>query len=191
MKFVILGHSYVKQLSNLNITKFEIEKNTIHVNYFGFGGATFHSLLNSFDFDKLVTINPDFCLIILGGNDFKDQNNFSKVKENASKFYKLIREKLPLCKIIASQVELRDYKPNNKFSSPTFDDFSVQRKYFNKFLLKLKHKDHIFRVDGKGRLDRFDELYKSDKVHLNYKGVCLLFNLIKNCIKFILNSTSD
>ena len=42
MKFVILGHSYVKKLPDLNITKFEVDNITVRINYFGFDGETYN-----------------------------------------------------------------------------------------------------------------------------------------------------
>ena len=39
-------------MSDLNITKFAVDNITVHINHFGFGGATFNSVLNTLNYEQ-------------------------------------------------------------------------------------------------------------------------------------------
>ena len=150
---------------------------------FGFSSAKYSTLVANDKFiSDLKTCDPDFVLIILGGNDFSTQLSLTTVKDHCLLFYQKLRSWLPRAKIIASQVELRWYQEHNKFETPFGIDYNYQRKYLNRFLHKLKLKDFLFRVDGTSRLDN-KALYV-DAVHLNKKGLEKLVSLIKGGLSY-------
>ena len=183
MKFAIVGHSYVRHLQQVFPTHLTVDEVDFECSFFGYSGAKFRTLVANDRFiSQLKTFDPDFVLVLLGGNDFSTQLSLTTVKEHCLEFYQKLRSWLPRTKIIASQIELRYYSDNNRFRCPTGVDYHYQRKYLNRFLYKLRFKDFLFRVDGNSRLDN-KALYV-DEVHLNTKGLEKLSDLIKSGLSY-------
>ena len=183
MKFAIVGHSYVRRLQQVFPARLNIDNVDFDCSFFGYSGAKFYILVANDSFvSQLKTFDPDFVLVLLGGNDFSNQLSLTTVKEHCLEFYRKLRNWLPAVKIIASQVELRYYSDNNRFRCPTGIDYHYQRKYLNRFIYKLKCKDFLFRLDGISRLDN-KALYV-DEVHLNTQGLEKLTTLIKSGLSY-------
>ena len=112
----------------------------------------------------------------------KENGDLSIVKQYCRDFYLLLCERLPNTCIIASQVELRFHVKKNKFDAPLAEHYKLLRRYLNKFILSLKCKDFLLRVESTGRLDN-QRLYR-DAVHLNTVGLNHLFKLMKDCLSY-------
>ena len=104
-------------------------------------------------------------------------------------FYVLLRQYVPSsCKIIASEVELKFCRSNNRFNAPTEEIFQRKRRLLNCFIKdKLKKKgivDHMFFLGGTGGL-MLAGYFKADGVHLNHRGLTKLREMIKRMIHYV------
>ena len=184
MKLAIIGHSYISDLKErFEGSEIVVENTRFEVSFFGWRGATFFTFLHNHRLlDSVISYNPDYLIVYLGGNDLKAQADLSIVKQNCRNFYQLLRQRLPTTCIIASQVELRFHGEKNKFDAPLVEHYKLLRRYLNKFILSLKCKDFLLRVESSGRLDN-QRLYR-DSVHLNSVGLNHLFKLMKDCLSY-------
>ena len=69
MKLLILGHSYVRDLSKLGVSYITHERNVIDVKYVAYPGASYDLFLR--DPSKLtaaLSYNPDIVVVVLAGN---------------------------------------------------------------------------------------------------------------------------
>lgn len=190
MKLAIFGHSYVSDLERqFNGSEIELENIKFEVSFFGHRGATFNTFLQENSLlEPLINYCPDYLIVYLGGNDLKARAELTVVKEKCKAFYNLLRDLLPSTCIIASQVELRFHETRNRFDAPLEEHYKLMRRYVNKFILSLKCKDFLFRVQGKGRLDN-KTLYR-DAVHLNNTGLNHLFRLMRDCLSYCIRNKS-
>ena len=187
MKLAVFGHSYVRDLSSLQVFSLEFgSEYHLEVSYFGFAGARFTTFLTNPDLlSDLVAYGPECILVILGGNDFSSQVPLSDVCKSCKEFYKLLKEKLPSAKIYATQVELRFYKTPNRFCSLDSVTYKKVSGYFNAFLKKIKVIDRLICILGPNRLSN-ESFYKADGVHLNAAGLRRLFEIIRSALENIL-----
>ena len=189
MRIAIVGHSFVRDLSNLGDTEGILPNQTKYtVQYYSIPGSTvFDWAKNPKEFRDCVSWNPDFVVVVLGGNSITDNNSDSDIRRKYNDFLDLIDEKLPFAKIVATQVELRDYQVPNKFHAPAFTEFKRRRDRFNDFLRRNKGVHFRACVGGPKNLDDFELYYQSEgkhKVHLNQFGLLKLNNiLIRTVIK--------
>ena len=186
MKLLILGHSYVRDLSKLGVSYITHERNVIDVKYVAYPGASYDLFLR--DPSKLtaaLSYNPDIVVVVLAGNaihrDISNYELFNKCKS----FYQLLREELPNAIIISAQTELRFYNTVNAFGAPKADEYRKKRDKLNKFLNALKLKDHMLLIAGPGRLD--NRRYYKDEVHLNKVGIRLYMTLLHAAVVFVLD----
>ena len=109
-----MGHSYVRDLSNLGFKALELSPSLkVNFSYFSFPGARFSTFLNyPLCLSHMIEECPDV-VVILGGNDFINTSSLSEICADCTAFYKFLREKLPNAKVYATQVECRFYPPNN------------------------------------------------------------------------------
>lgn len=133
-------------------------------------------------FESLKVENPDFLIIILGGNDLKVNVELSLVYEDCARFYNILREFLPDSIIIASQIENRFYKCNNRFGSPSAETFDFMRRHFNRHLKNKPFKDCLLQIQGPNRLDSEDNF--RDGVHLNINGLTKYFDIIEGTLSY-------
>ena len=188
MKVSVFGHSYVRNLWSA------FEQNTItahegielDIEYFGSSGATFRFFLdNPFHVNALVNSKPEFIVVILGGSDLKAHRPLQDIYHDCTKFYELLRDKLPASIIIASKIENRFYSRDNYHNSPLPEQFDYLRRHFNHFLKNKKFKDCILQVQGSDRLDN-PEFY-GDGVHLNADRLNRFFTFIVATVSFAYN----
>ena len=185
MKLLIIGHSYVKSLSKLNVKNFSVGEHTVEVKYLYKSGASYSTILDKSSYlDQAEEYNPDFVLVVLAGNSLSNSCPNKKIYEQIREFYLVLRARLPNSIIISAQVELRYYAENNRWNCPTESEFRKRRSSVNKFLNRLKLKNYVLNISGPGRLDN-PKYYKRDGVHLNEKGVKLYFSLIKSTVRYI------
>ena len=177
VKVGILGHSYVRDLSQLN--QFEVTTSSgiqFELRYFHHAGARFETFLNQhWRFDSIRDYKPDITIVVLGGNDLCEWIPLKEIKDNAVDFYKLLRKKLPDTLIVATQVEIRYLEHPNFYGTPTTEQFSKLANFFNKFLSKGKFKDKLFMI--KSSLSN-PNYYREDHIHLNQVGIQKLLSLL-------------
>ena len=187
MKLLIIGHSYVKDLSKLKINKIKIGETKVKIKYLYKAGGTYNSILDkTCILDQAEEFEPDFILVILAGNSLTSQNSNKRIYESIREFYSTLTARIPSAIVISALVELRFYSSNNKWGCPTLEEYKKRRHSINKFLNRLKFKKFVLNVCGPGRLDN-REYYRKDGVHLNRSGLLLYLDLIKNTIKYIMD----
>ena len=189
MKVFILGHSYVRDLARLNFNSLKLNPLvTLEISYSAFPGARFsHFLENADCLQDLFNVQPDFLVVVLGGNDFDNKTSLSDICDHAKAFYCMLKNNLPKTKIFATQIESRFYRPENRFDCPEATQYKKVTSYFNKFLKKLTYVDNLICILGPSRLSNKD-LFKPDGVHLTLEGVRKLLDIIKS---FLVNKVSE
>ena len=151
MKLLIIGHSYVKSLSKLNVKNFSVGEHTVEVKYLYKSGASYSTILDKSSYlDQAEEYNPDFVLVVLAGNSLSNSCPNKKIYEQIREFYLVLRARLPNSIIISAQVELRYYAENNRWNCPTESEFRKRRSSVNKFLNRLKLKNYVLNISGPG-----------------------------------------
>ena len=179
-KVTFIGHSYVRDLARQN---FEVllRDTLVTPQYIAVPGGTFKTFLkNPHYFDTLRHTQPEIVVVLLGGNDIKSEAGLQKTFEECSQFYGILRESVPCSTIVASQVETRFYKPNNRFGCPTHHRFDQLRRRFNKFLERHIAHDVILEIEG--YLD--DKNDYRDGVHLSHPGFMKYLGIIQLTVTF-------
>ena len=186
-KVVIFGHSFVRDIASLGRRVITLSNDVeFCLNYLSVPGASFATFLNdNKHFEHLRSLNPDFVIVLLGGNDLRIDTELAEVYKDCTKFYTRLREIVPDSIIIASQIENRFYKSENRFGSPVGENFDFLRRHFNRFLRNKPFKDFLLQVQGPNRLDK-KENYR-DCVHLNSLGLNKYFEIIKCTLSFAYN----
>ena len=99
----VFGHSYVRDLSHLGKSEIVISDNIFKLNFVSVPGATFSTFLSDPTyFEHLKSQQPDFVIVILGGNDLKADVELSVTYENCRKFYEALRVSIPDSVMIAN-----------------------------------------------------------------------------------------
>ena len=175
----IFGHSYVRDLSNLN--RFLVSTGSgvdFRLHYFHHPGATFETFLKQpRRFDSLVDCNPRIVICLLGGNDIRTNVDLKIVYEHAKEFYKLLKSKLPKSLIVASQVEDRYLKSENRFGTPPEALFHKLANHLSRAIKNITHKDKLLMIRGRALLSN-KRFFVTENVHLNQLGLNKLFDLI-------------
>ena len=182
-RVTLFGHSYVGDLSRYGKTKISVNNIDFCLDFIFVPGATFSTFINNpWYFDQLKARSPDFVIVILGGNDIKTDIDLAKNYEDCTKFYNILRERLPSAVIIAAQIENRFYLEGNRFGCPPSEKFDHLRRHFNRFLKNKAFKHCLLQVQGPGRLD--DRENYRDRVHLNIVGIKKYFEIIENTLSY-------
>ena len=178
-RITFIGHSYVKELAK---RKFELMLNNMNVipEYIGVPGGTFKTFLYHPQYlQALKDSQPDIVVVILGGNDLKSLAGLEKNFEECAQFYGILHETVPCDILIASQVETRFYRRNNRFGCPTHHRFDQLRRHFNRFLERHISYDLILEIEG--YLD--ERMDYRDGVHLSDTGWVKYLDIIKKTLK--------
>ena len=136
--------------------------------------------------DTVLTYNPDIIVCIVGGNSVASKKSPTEVCSECRQFYELLRSLSSKLIIVSAQIELRYYTPGNRFGSPTLIGYKRKRNSVNRFLDKLKVKDHVLMIGGPARLDH-KVFYKADGVHLNKFGIKKYMSYIYKTIQYLIN----
>lgn len=183
IKVLVFGHSYVRDLESLNCKHINIDQRPVDIEYLSFPGADYDTFIEKPTLlQKVSSHNPDFIVVILGGNSIKrDLSNF-ELFHKCRTFYNLLRDTIPSTTIISAQVELRFYETPNRFGAPSLELYRKKRNELNKFLNRLKKKDYMLIIAGPGRLDH--ETYYKDSVHLNKSGLRVYLAILKSTVSY-------
>ena len=180
MKVVVLGHSYVRDLSRLGNERIKVGTSLeAEISYLAFPGIKFSTFIENQGLLNFVfETQPEHLVVILGGNDFDNYRSLNEVKTSAEVFYRILKNNLPNTRIYATQVETRFYTSGNHFDCPLPEVYKYVTNYFNKKLRKLPYVDNIICILGPGRLSNRD-LFKADGVHLKLAGVRKLWDIVR------------
>lgn len=184
MHIVILGHSYVRDLRDFSA---RVGGNRVRgwtIDYCCKPGASYDTYVKNPELlERALVRNPDILVVILGGNSISNDRTNTQVLNSCLSFYTLLRSKYQGI-VVSSQVELRFYKPNNKFAAPQSDIFKRRRNRVNKFLYKSNFNDAVLMIAGPGRLD--NRKYYRDSVHLNERGLGLYSHFLHETVEYCL-----
>ena len=181
MKVALLGHSYVAHLRRSRT----LWSSADEVRYFEYPGKSYsHFTTGRLNFDAVTTFNPEVIFVILGGNSIKIHSDALSLCREAHDFYAMLRQNFAAARIVSVQVELRFYDAGNRWLCPTPDVYRRKRRTLNKYISKIKYKDHILQIQGPGRIDD-RRLYSTDGVHLNNEGWTVYSQLILSMLRYI------
>ena len=174
MKAVIVGHSWVARLKDLDLLP-------PGYRYLGCGGATFVSvakLINALKPDPTVRA----VFLFVGSNDIDSAMTTADVNDlyvDCEYLHRVVAIAFPKAKIVQSQIE--DRFAFNHLENPLTirNDFKRKSNKFNKWLLKQDTYDYLFTLKGKVNFTE-PKLYARDGVHLNYDGNLKLADKIVN-----------
>lgn len=182
MKVGVIGHSYVRDLQRLDYSNLVYGDLKVPINYFAFPGFGYRNfILNPSLLDSLVEYHPEVTVIFLGGNDIKEQVDLNCVKSDCEKFFSILKLRLPDSKFVVSHVEIRHLEETNSHGTPSADLYKKLARNFNKWLDRQPFKYKTLLVNGASKLDN-PKFFRSDRVHLNKKGLELLLELLYNCL---------
>lgn len=170
-KVAILGHSYVSRLrfdSPMNMPWGEISK-------YGFPGAKVSNVMQRPDWQDFIAYQPDFTLLLIGGNDINDSSRPSELGREITAFALKVEELTRgACHIMSIEPRLnpRDITPCR---------YKTVKNAVNRCLGRLP--DSKYRFHGMG-IENED--LGSDGVHLNAVGndklLHRIIEIIQECL---------
>ena len=181
-----IGHSYVRDLAKLGHKTLLIDSVQYKLEYIASPGGTFQTFLRKpAFFQRLQASEPDFTFVILGGKDLKMNINLQDIFDDCQAFYRMVKDYIPNSCIIASEIENRFYKPNNRWGWKE-GAFDVMRRRFSNWLQKKSFKHYLLKIQGP--LDH-EENYR-DGVHLGRIGMDRYCNILDSTISYVNVKTS-
>ena len=186
LKVAILGHSYVRDLESLSIYEGFLNDNTPYeIKYFFEADSCFDFWLNWPQIlHDCIEFQPNILFVVLGSNSLVENVRVSFIKRKAQIFFEIIKNNLPNVKLVPCQVENRYLKTSSPSGTPPFERYRLIRNKLNKPLQVLPSKDFLCCIAGPRRLDKI-ELYHSDRINLNTKGIQLYFEIIVKTLNYI------
>ena len=187
-KACLLGHSYIRDLKNLEIS--EIAVDDCYKVYFQYlfkpgGNIPYFSQFNNLE--PLFSFTPDIIFIFLGGNDLRLDFDIHNTISQYKLLVQTIASNLPGSAIICLYIEPRFAEANSRFNTPDRSTYRALAKKFNNW---LQHWDLPYRkclTWGKNRFEN-KSLFKHDLVHLNVEGINLLWELFEDLLLKVIKS---
>ena len=178
---LLFGHSYIRDLLTLGIKEITVDdKFTIELNYVSKPGATITHYCNNLGLlDPLIASSPDILFVFLGGNDIRTDWSIYETISNYRTLIQYLSSKLPNVPIICAYIEPRFALPGGYFKSPEPSDYKAYARKFNNWLKRWDVPYRKFITWGSNRLEN-KELFKRDGVHLNERGLTLLWDLLED-----------
>ena len=187
-KVGFLGHSYVRDLCSIsdhnlnNSTHFPID--------FGFfykpGGTVRDISIDDNCVNSCLKWKPDVLFTILGGNDIRYGWDIKVTFEKYKAFCSVLKEVLPNLILICSTIEPRFAPSNHRYQTPSPSEYKVAAKAFNRLLQKWRLPNYRFYTWGTERLEN-NQLFARDLVHLNEKGLTLMWKLAFDLASKVVN----
>lgn len=186
-KVGLIGHSYVRDLKNLDISEICVDdKFKVEFKYIFKSGATI-SYFCTHNLDSLFAYKPDIVFIVLGGNDLRADLDIHDTIANYRLLVQRIVDNLPEAAIICSYIEPRFAEANSRFNTFDFCGYRALAKKFNNWLQKWDLPYRKFLTWGSNRFEN-KELFKADLIHLNSKGLHLFWELFEDLLLKTINS---
>ena len=172
MKVLLYGHSYVRDLNQKCdwSQPLTIQGQAVRADYSFryFPGKDYEFLLHKpQEFEILASINPEYIVVILGGNSIVASKSNQEINGLATEFYQRLRASLPNAVIIATQIEPRYYPENNHFEAPPREEFNRRRVALNTYVNKrLRRRGLVNYVAVLGSAANYGPYSFRDGVHL-------------------------
>ena len=91
---MLIGHSYVRDLENLQQHSFSAENITFHIKYVHQPGGTYELFVNNpVLLDPAFEFEPDFVVVVLAGNSLHNSVTNAEVYQHCRSFYQLVRDR--------------------------------------------------------------------------------------------------
>lgn len=180
MKILVFGHSYVRDLSRFGPWDCELElengeKVPTSFEFKAYPGKDFaYFLSNPGEVSKILDVDPDVVIVVLGGNSVTAALSNIQINEQARAFYTLLKAAVkPSCLKLAVQVEPRFVSSGNRHRVPEASEFNRRRQTLNNYLNKnLKRQGLVDRVILLGSVNYLNHpQYFRDGVHLSGAGL--------------------
>ena len=177
MKVLVYGHSYVRDLHQLcdwrQALSYRGQQIRADFAFRYFPGKDYEFLLNQpQEFEIVKSVNPDYLVIVLGGNSVVNNKTNGDVKALMLQFYQKLNTALPQTIKLAVQIEPRYYAANNTLQAPMAEEFNKRRQILNNYMNKqLKKKgliNHVVILGSAGNLTA--DSYR-DGVHLTAEAL--------------------
>ena len=198
----IIGHSYVRDLQSvgINFNQKLYPVNPCIIKFLSRPGSTFNDWNSDPNMiSELRDLFPNSIInciiIILGGNDFTEnnlsvqpgQNPLYNIYDHIVQLYSKLKNNFPETKLINVPIENRFYRDQTIHRlSPPIDQYRVYAKRVNKFIKSKKMVNAIVCVwSEKGGINNPD-LFRPDGVHLNSRGLTILSKRICLAIRNLL-----
>ena len=173
MRVAVLGHSQTKYL-NFRFSEHEIIK-------FYKSGATFTSIRQSEQFQRLIHYKPDIIFLLLGSNDLTENSDINQIIESYIKLKEEILEKInPTQGTYLLDLERRT--KNNRFVN-----CNKYRKIRNSFIKKVKKIDKPNFLPYRPVSGLLESNIGPDGVHINAEGARKIKETIEIKIREILS----
>ena len=175
MKVLFYGHSYVRDLHRkCNWAEpLVVAGQQVHVDYLFryFPGKDYDFVVNRpQEAETLKSINPDYIIVILGGNSIVESRTNGEINELAANFYANLKKCLPHTVVITAQIEPRYYSEANRFGAPPAAEYNRRRVILNNYLnQKLKKRGLIDFMALLGSAAVYNEAAFTDGVHLRHQ----------------------
>ena len=191
-RLVVFGHSYAKPLKSTGIRVFCQDGRMITVRYVYKSGKDYDYFLNDESLlHDVGSFDPHYVFVTLAGNAVGSPKPIEEIETSCSIFYAILREFCPKAFIIATQVENRFYKPNNRFGAPWGKEYQKKRERMNRYIFKkLRNKDYILQM---GALNHQEERkwFENDGVHFTKHGYRCYFRRIRRVLNYIHEKIDD
>ena len=98
---------------------------------------------------RVVAYQPDMVCVALAGNSVGSPEGRDAFKKKIDKFYRNLRSLLPKTIILATECEMRWYKPNNKWGAPLNKEYRQKSRNINTYLnRKVDEVDYVVQLGG-------------------------------------------
>ena len=182
IKVGFIGHSYIRDICSLGVSEIEVDNFNIHFKYFYKPGGNLRNITHGDIFVKsLLEYKPEIVFLFIGGNDLRLDFPLKETIYLYKEFFHFLKSKLPSSVFICSTVEPRFAPANERFCTLGPDVYKTLTHKFNRFMKKWDLPDRKFLTWGANRLEN-RELFKKDLVHLNERGLHLLWELMEDLV---------
>ena len=191
-RVAIMGHSYVRQLANMEKTTMDVRNFIFKMRYFHHSGASYDTFLQNDEwFREIAKYEPHYVVVILAGNSISSDAGRQVVRSQCAEFYRRLKYNLPNTIIISAQCEMRYYQAGNKWKAPLENQYFSDRNYINNVINRqIKERDYLIKIIGRDRLDN-KELYMKDGVHLKPAGWKMYMGFIEGTFAYIIDDLND
>lgn len=188
-RILLFGHSYIRDLQKLGNKEIDVDnKYSVEFNYiFRTGGTISHYWNNKGLLDPLIASSPDILFIFLGGNDIRTDWNIHDTISTYKNLIQYLSSKLPNVPIVCAYIEPRFALPGGYFNTPEQSVYKAYARKFNNWLQRWDVPYRKFMTWGSNRLEN-RELFKKDGIHLNERGLILLWDLLEDLFLKVVES---
>ena len=181
-KVCLAGHSYIRDLRNLDISEISVDDRfQVQFKYIFKPGANIPYFSHINNLEPLFSFAPDIVFLFLGGNDLRLDFDIHDTISQYKLLVQSIASNLPEAVIICSYIEPRFAEANSRFNSPDPSTYKALAKKFNNWLQRWDLPYRKLLTWGRNRFENRN-LFKYDLVNLNEEGIKLLWELFEDLL---------